>query len=156
MGIYDRGRPKKVWFDGTAAIPRSPGEYRIRDKEQKISYIGETNNLWRRAGEHKRSGKFGFDNSFEFKVANDGYSSADRRVHERRSIGKHGPYLNKSIGGEGRPAKEYFASADAGESKPFILIRILGGLWWFVKLLLKIGIGLAIAVAILCIISMFI
>lgn len=59
MGIYNSGRPNKYNPSSGSGNkpPASPGEYRIRDDEGKIVYVGETNNLNRRMNEHIRSGK---------------------------------------------------------------------------------------------------
>lgn len=59
MGIYKPGRPSKYNpSSGSGCKPPSkPGEYRIRDDEGNIVYVGETNNLNRRMQEHIRSGK---------------------------------------------------------------------------------------------------
>jgi len=156
MGIYDRGRPKKVNYDGTKGVPHQPGEYRIRDEEQHIAYIGETNDLQRRAKEHQKSGKFGEHSTFEFKVANES-SSEGRREHERRSIKKHNPYLNKSIGGEGRPAHVNSLFNDTVEfndvyegKKPFILFRIIK---WIFRLLFKLVFAIVLLAIALIIIS---
>ena len=109
MSIYKPGRPSK--FNPTTGSgikpPAKPGEYRIRDAKNSIAYIGETNNLARRMGEHVRSGKLptgSAGGTFEFKVADGRSTSATRRVHERAKIAQHNPMLNKSRGGEGRPA----------------------------------------------------
>lgn len=109
MSIYKPGRPSK--FNPTTGSgtkpPAKPGEYRIRNASNSIAYIGETNNLSRRMGEHIRSGKLSTGSTsgtFEFKVADGRSSSATRRVHERAKIARHNPPLNKSGGGEGRPA----------------------------------------------------
>lgn len=59
MSIYKPGRPQK--FDPISNTgnkpPSAPGEYRIRDDQGKIIYVGETNDLNRRMNEHIRSGK---------------------------------------------------------------------------------------------------
>lgn len=71
MSIYKPGRPNKFNpFAGKGSKPsKEPGEYRIRDKKGDLAYIGETNNLRRRMGEHKRFGKMsdGGDYTFEWK-----------------------------------------------------------------------------------------
>lgn len=63
MSIYKPGRPKK--YDPSSGKgqkpPATPGEYRIRDDEGNIVYIGETNDLKRRMQEHIRSGKLKTD-----------------------------------------------------------------------------------------------
>lgn len=108
MGIYGKGRPFK-YFPGTgqgSQPPRKPGEYRIRDEAGTPLYIGETNNLHRRMGEHMRSGKLSGDRTFEFQLADERSSSKTRRVHERLRIKQHNPVLNLSGGGEGRNAKK--------------------------------------------------
>jgi excinuclease UvrABC nuclease subunit len=107
MSTYKPGRPTKynpLTGAGTKPPPK-PGEYRIRDKYGDMSYIGETNNLSRRTDEHKRSGKLPLDGStIEYKIADGRSTSATRRKHEKDKIMQHNPPLNKSRGGEGRPA----------------------------------------------------
>lgn len=110
MSIYKPGRPKK--YNPTTGAgqkpPSQPGEYRIRDNSGSISYIGETNNLARRTVEHIRSGKLSTGQAgvgtIEYKVADGRSTSNTRRAHERQKIAQHNPPLNKSRGGEGRPA----------------------------------------------------
>lgn len=114
MSVYKPGRPSK--FNPTTGAgqkpPDKPGEYRIRDGSGSITYIGETNNLARRTGEHQRSGKLptgeGQSSTIEYKVADGRSSSRTRREHEQAKIAQHNPSLNKSKGGEGRPARNYF------------------------------------------------
>lgn len=108
MGVYGRGRPKR-WnpFTGEGSTPPdAPGEYRLRDRSGKITYVGETNNLRRRLKEHKSKGKIKQlgEGTVDWMRASDSSDSASRREHERRSIRKHKPSMNKSRGGEGRPA----------------------------------------------------
>ena len=110
MAIYKPGRPTK--YNPTSGIgqkpPAKPGEYRMRDGSGIITYIGETNNLARRTSEHIRSGKLpagpGCKSTIEYMVADGRSTSRTRRAHEQQSIEKHHPTLNKSKGGEGRPA----------------------------------------------------
>ena len=107
MSIYKPGRPQR--YDPAAGgkkPPRQPGEYRIRMAGGEIRYIGETNNLARRLQEHIRSGKLPTDGSavVDLLQADRRSSSATRRRHEQTSIKKYQPTLNKSRGGEGRPA----------------------------------------------------
>lgn len=110
MSAYKPGRPSK--YNPTSGAgpkpPSKPGEYRIRDGSGTITYIGETNNLNRRAGEHIRSGKLpsgeGANSTIEYKVADGRSTSNTRREHERQKIAQHNPLQNKSKGGEGRPA----------------------------------------------------
>lgn len=105
MGIYSAGRPKKVFIsDGLESLPHAPGEYRHRDADGNITYIGETNDIKRRSQQHLRSGKLQEDYSVEYKVADGRSSSRTRREHEQMKIKQHNPSLNKSNGGEGRIA----------------------------------------------------
>ncbi len=110
MTIYKAGRPKK-YNPSTGAgqkPPAKPGEYRIRNAAGEITYVGETNNLARRTLEHISRGRLPKGShcrtTIEYMVADGRSTSRTRRVHERRSIQKHTPLLNKSKGGEGRPA----------------------------------------------------
>lgn len=111
MGIYKTGRPFKYdpTCDKVQKPPCKPGEYRIRDDSSEIIYIGETNDLERRMNEHIRSGKLstGEDGqgTFEYQIADGRSTSNTRREHERQKIAEHQPSLNRSKGGEGRPAK---------------------------------------------------
>jgi excinuclease UvrABC nuclease subunit len=82
--------------------PARAGEYRILDKNRKVSYIGETNNLARRMGEHRRAGKLCEGDRFAWQAADGRSTSKTRRAHERAKIKKHKPSLNRSKGGEGR------------------------------------------------------
>lgn len=113
MSIYKRGHPNRFHNDPDEKLPAAPGEYRIRDINNKIIYIGETNNIARRAREHQYSGKLDFENgcTLDYMVADRRSSSRTRRKHEQFSIAKHQPTLNRSCGGEGRPAKRKSAYA---------------------------------------------
>ena len=110
MSAYRPGRPNK--YNPTTGTgqkpPAKPGEYRIRDASGAIVYIGETSNLARRTGEHIRSGKLATGGTgagtIEYKVADGRSTSRTRREHERQKIAQHNPPLNRSRGGEGRPA----------------------------------------------------
>ena len=107
MPIYKPGRPKRYSpASSREAPPQSPGEYRMRRADGTVYYIGETNNLARRLREHIRSGKLPTDGSAtaDLLLADRRSSSATRRQHEQTSIQKYQPSLNKSRGGEGRPA----------------------------------------------------
>ena len=106
MSIYSAGRPKKVKVDdGLSKIPDKAGEYRHRNAEGKITYIGETCNLRRRTKEHLKNGKIGNGFTVEFQTADGRSSSKTRREHERKKIAQHKPEGNRSGGGEGRIAK---------------------------------------------------
>ena len=99
MGIYKRGRPSKQ------APPSAAGEYRWRNRETgAIDYVGETNNLARRRGEHERSDKpvSRETHDFEWQRADGRSTSRTRRAHERETIDKHQPPLNRRGGGGGR------------------------------------------------------
>lgn len=108
MALYKPGRPSKFCPTTLAGSkpPSQPGEYRIRDSAGAIAYVGETCDLNRRMQQHIRSGKLSHRDSstFEYKVADSHSTSAQRRAHERQKIREHQPYLNRSGGGEGRPA----------------------------------------------------
>lgn len=109
MGTYKPGRPVKYNpGSGSGLIPPAmPGEYRIRNPEGRIVYIGETNNLARRTSEHIRGGKLAGEhcrNTIEYKIADGRSTSHTRRMHEQAKISQHRPTLNRSSGGEGRPA----------------------------------------------------
>ena len=102
MSAYKPGRPIK--YNPITKIdqkpPSKPGEYRIRDVFGTITYIGETNNLARRAGEYQHSDKLpvgnGQNNAIEYKVADGRSNSRTRGEHEREKIAQHQPLLNKS------------------------------------------------------------
>ena len=105
---YKPGRPTK--YNPTTGAgtkpPAKPGEYRIRQADGTISYIGETCNLARRTAEHRRSGKLPVGaggGTIEYQVA-DGRTSRTRLEHERQKIAQHQPSQNRSGGGEGRIA----------------------------------------------------
>lgn len=110
MSMYKPGRPSKYnpTTQSGSKPPAKAGEYRIRDREGNITYIGETSNLQRRMNQHLYNGKMsGGQNeggTFEWKLADGRSSSATRREHERRKIEQHSPSLNRSRGGEGRVA----------------------------------------------------
>ena len=78
----------------------------MRDENNAVAYLGETNNINRRMHEHMNSGKLQPNFSFEYKIADGRSSSVTRRQHEREKIAQHTPYLNQSSGGEGRIASK--------------------------------------------------
>ena len=60
MPTFKPGRPKE--YDPKSKKgekpPAKPGVYRIKDKKtKKVKYVGETDNLRRRMGQHIASGK---------------------------------------------------------------------------------------------------
>jgi excinuclease UvrABC nuclease subunit len=105
MGLYKPGRMPETCAGGIKP-PAKSGEYRIINEKRIITYIGETNNLARRMGEHRRTGKLGNNDRFVWQVADGRSTSLTRRTHEREKIKKHSPLMNKSKGGEGRKAKK--------------------------------------------------
>ncbi|MEG2137077.1 MAG: GIY-YIG nuclease family protein [Oscillospiraceae bacterium] len=112
MAIYKSGRPCK--FNPSSGVghqpPQQPGEYRIRNGTGELVYVGETCNLRRRMQEHIHTGKLpvcaGGTSTLEFQVADGRSTSSTRREHERQKIAQHAPLLNRSGGGEGRPAEK--------------------------------------------------
>ena len=106
MSIYKQGRPIKYNPTTKAGIrlPAAPGEYRLCSAQGTVLYIGETDSLLRRMGEHVRSGKLPPYGTIEYQVADGRSTSRTRREHERLKIARHQPILNRSKGGEGRPA----------------------------------------------------
>ena len=107
MSIYKPGRPFKYDpSDSKQTPPSSAGEYRIIDSSGNVKYIGETNNLNRRMKEHIKTKKFDIENGdvFSYKIADNRSTSRTRCLHERQKIEQHDPPLNRSSGGEGRPA----------------------------------------------------
>lgn len=99
MSIFKPGRPSRQ------KPPEKPRLYRFKNKDTgKIDYIGETSNLKRRIGEHLRSDKPVSTESHhaEWKIADGRSTSRTRRVHERRKIDQHNPFLNRRRGGGGK------------------------------------------------------
>ena len=76
--------------------------------QARIAYVGETNDLRRRMGEHLHHGKLAQPETrggtLEWKTADGRSTSRTRRQHEQAKIARHDPPLNRSIGGEGRIA----------------------------------------------------
>jgi len=91
------GRPSKK------LPPSKPGVYRIVEKESGVSkYIGISNDLKRRQGEHRRSGKFEPEmDVFHWQSSSASYNAL--RLHEQKKIKQHQPIMNRNIGGGGRP-----------------------------------------------------
>lgn len=50
--------------------------------------------------------------TFEYQVADGRSTSQTRRKYEKKKIKEHDPVLNKSKGGEGRPAKKRYKQTD--------------------------------------------
>ena len=98
---YNRGRYSQQ------TPPKEPGAYRwINLATGLIDYIGETNNLARRAREHERcnSSISSKTHRLEWKQANPNSTTRERRRHESKKISQHNPALNKRNGGGGRVA----------------------------------------------------
>ena len=106
MTLYRRGRPNRynvIKMDGVRP-PKVVGEYRIRYKRLKrIKYIGITNDLERRMNEHEKKGRIN-DNApyFEWMPALPDTPYKRLREHEKASISKHNPKINKNSGGGGK------------------------------------------------------
>ncbi len=87
MGIFGRGRPS------SQDPPSEPGEYRIRDRDGNIKYIGTTGDLSRREYEHRHSGKYDpqAGEKFEWQKCNPDVPSSQRYEHETEKIHRHDP-----------------------------------------------------------------
>lgn len=87
-----KAKNSRVSFNdsGISKIPKSPGVYKINNNG-KTSYIGSTNNLQRRAKEHKRTGNTGTSISYQ-------KTSTRRQAYniERNSIRRTCPSHNKT------------------------------------------------------------
>lgn len=103
---YGRGRPFRFEpLTGSGPIPPSePGMYYVRNSENEIQYIGETNDLRRRLGEHQRAGRILPGDTLDYKLARQDSCSKTRRVVETVKIQQHRPPRNRRAGGGGRPA----------------------------------------------------
>ena len=86
-----KSKTKRVPFttSGISKLPKRPGMYTINQNGEK--YIGSTNNIQRRAQEHKRSGKDG--SSISYKQAVTRHQAYNM---ERNSIRKTCPRHNKT------------------------------------------------------------
>lgn len=104
MSTFGPGRPS------TKTPPRAPGVYRWLSRlTGKVLYVGETNNLRRRRGEHLRNPSSPWnerEHEFAWKASREGASSQERRAVERQKIRKHKPPHNQNGGGGGRRPKE--------------------------------------------------
>lgn len=100
------GRPKKFSLHQPNSPEPEPGKsglYRLRNRETgKVDYVGESNDVCRRAIEHARSGKWNLEtHDLEWKEADSRSTSRTRRVVEREWIARHLPALNGNLGGGG-------------------------------------------------------
>ena len=96
-----RGRPART------PPKNKPGVYRITNKKNdKVKYIGETNNLARRKREHVRTGNLN-PKKERFEHQTSPKSTTDqRRSQERTQIKRHNPPRNQRRGGGGRRSSE--------------------------------------------------
>ena len=113
MSLYKPGRPEEYdpyGEDCSGKPPSAKGEYRIESKleggKRDVKYVGVTNNLNRRCGEHQRTGKLSEGDIFAYKVADGRASQSRLNDHERQKIEQHDPPLNQRAGGAGRPYKK--------------------------------------------------
>lgn len=117
--VYKRG-PYRRKRTGQS-LPQKPGAYRARNKKTgQIDYHGETNNLHRRHGEHKRAKAKHANSSthdLEYKVADGRSTSNTRRKHESRKIKEHNPKYNQRKGGGGRKGNGGSGRRNKGGSK---------------------------------------
>lgn len=110
MSIYKAGRPWK--FDPTTGPehsgPTVPASTGCGTAPAALHTSGRPTISPGRMREHIRSGKLptgqGCGSTLEYMVADGRSTSRTRREHEQQSIEKHHPTLNRSKGGEGRPA----------------------------------------------------
>ncbi len=97
-----RGRMRKS--DDIKKLPEAMGIYRIKHRKTGlIEYIGQTNNLKRRAREHERDGRYkSIVHTIEYGIASKNTTRDDLLKTEKKHIKKHKPKQNKTIGGNGR------------------------------------------------------
>ena len=85
-------------------LPSQPGIYRFVNKVTgTVDYVGQTNNIKRRIGEHKRSGNL--DSAIHNIIYGIAKADATRDAlcfTEKHHIKKHRPVKNKTQGGNGR------------------------------------------------------
>lgn len=122
MGIYERGRPKKYdAINDTGKIPpKVAGEYRVRDKDGNLKYLGISNDINRRIKEHKKTGKINADDRIvEWRPVKPGTPYEKIKEHERKKIKEKHPYDNKAPGGEGPYPKtiKYYGAIPNGTSQ---------------------------------------
>jgi excinuclease UvrABC nuclease subunit len=84
-----------------STLPNKPGIYHYKTQQGNYKYIGVTNNLNRRAKEHKTDGKLKSYNIISYKVCKKNISSKQLAETEKNHIAKHKPRLNKTGGGNG-------------------------------------------------------
>lgn len=84
--------------------PEQPGVYRMVNKVTGIvDYVGQTNNIKRRIGEHKRSGNLDLViHNIVYGIAKADATRDALCFTEKQHIKKHRPKKNKTQGGNGR------------------------------------------------------
>ena len=100
MGAYKPGKLYKYELKNAEndKPPSIRGDYKIYDKNGEVKYSGITNDLRRRMHEHKRSGKLGENDCFEYRVA-EGYSTPNTRsAREQEKISRRKLQQNKTKG----------------------------------------------------------
>lgn len=85
-------------------LPEQAGIYRFVNKVTgTVDYIGQTNNIKRRIGEHKRSGNFNSAiHNIVYGIAKANATRDALCFTEKQHIKKHRPRNNKTQGGNGR------------------------------------------------------
>lgn len=107
------GRPKKAYDEnGRVIAPDNQGVYRIIDSEGKHRYHGKATHLNLRIKDHETDGLIRTDDNVYFQEVNRLVTDHQLSMIEKEKIEKHKPYMNKSVGGEGRPSKR---GKEAGE-----------------------------------------
>lgn len=107
MSYLAPGRPHKYTYHEIGLIPNKPGVYRICTSDKNIKYIGLSNEVRRRAREHRHSGKFENTDYIEYLKLKPGVGVEGLREAEREQIIRHSPYANKRKGGGG-PIPDHF------------------------------------------------
>lgn len=102
LGAIPRGRMRVAYQ--VEDLPEKPGLYRHINKDNdRVEYIGQTNNIKRRNREHELKGKLNLSTQkVAYAVA---HSDADRQKWcdaEKQHIEKHNPPGNQYKGGNGR------------------------------------------------------
>lgn len=153
MSLFNKGKPKRV--RDIDELPSTRGEYRFRDEDGNVQYIGISEDLKRRAKEHRRTGKFRDGMSVDYMEANPDTSYRELREHERKSIKKYNPPLNKKAGGGGKTPKAIntVSYEDEDYSAP---VRAAAGLIRYIKIAFRIIVVLAIILAIVWVAKEFI
>jgi len=105
MGTIKRGRPPT--YDLYAKDSRQPPEKKavyIVEQPDKQEYVGKATDVKDRTSQHRRSKKFPEGSKIKCMIADGRATSRTLGIVEQRLISERKPTLNKSKGGEGRPA----------------------------------------------------